>query len=66
MSMMSKAVHDAAVSSKRAGGSFATQQNRRLDTTGLLRFARQVGEMRTDARLEKRKATAGAHHRERA
>ncbi|MFM0692215.1 integrase domain-containing protein [Paraburkholderia graminis] len=46
MSMMSKAVHDAAVSSKRAGGSFATQQNRRLDTTGLLRFARQVGEMR--------------------
>ncbi|WOD18694.1 integrase domain-containing protein [Paraburkholderia kirstenboschensis] len=46
MSMMSKAVHDAAVSSRKAGGSFATQQNRRLDTTGLLRFARQVGEMR--------------------
>lgn len=46
MSMMSKAVHDAAISSRRAGGSFATQQNRRLGTTGLLRFARQLGEMR--------------------
>jgi integrase len=45
MSMMSKAVHDSAVSSKKAGGSFATQQNRRFDTTGLLRFARQVGEL---------------------
>lgn len=43
---MSKAVHDLAESSKRAGGSFATQQHRRLDTTGLLRFARQVGELR--------------------
>ncbi|MEX3900103.1 integrase domain-containing protein [Paraburkholderia sp. BR10954] len=47
MSMMSKAIHDSAVSSKKAGGSFATQQNRRFDTTGLLRFARQVGELRT-------------------
>ncbi|MFL9865263.1 integrase domain-containing protein [Paraburkholderia fungorum] len=46
MSMMSKAIHNSAVSSKKAGGSFATQQNRRLDTTGLLRFARQVGELR--------------------
>jgi integrase len=45
MSMMSKAIHDSAVSSKKAGGSFATQQNRRFDTTGLLRFARQVGEL---------------------
>ena len=46
MSMMSKAVHSCAVSSKKAGGSFATQQNRRFDTTGLLRFARQLGELR--------------------
>jgi integrase len=46
MSMMSKAIHDSAVSSKKAGGSFATHQNRRFDTTGLLRFARQVGELR--------------------
>ncbi|SHK75611.1 integrase domain-containing protein [Paraburkholderia terricola] len=46
MSMMSKAIHNCAVSSKKAGGSFATQQNRRFDTTGLLRFARQVGELR--------------------
>ena len=46
MSMMSKAIHNSAVSSKKAGGSFATQQNRRFDTTGLLRFARQVGELR--------------------
>jgi integrase len=45
MSMMSKAIHESAVSSKKAGGSFATQQNRRFDTTGLLRFARQVGEL---------------------
>jgi hypothetical protein len=46
MGMMSQAIHDAAVSSKKAGGSFGTQQNRRFDTTGLLRFARQVGELR--------------------
>ncbi|ASV97007.1 integrase domain-containing protein [Paraburkholderia aromaticivorans] len=46
MSMMSKAIHNSAVSSKKAGGSFATQQNRRFDTTGLLRFARQLGELR--------------------
>lgn len=46
MGMMSQAIHDAAVSSKKAGGSFSTQQIRRFNTTGLLRFARQVGELR--------------------
>ena len=45
MSMMSKAVHDCAASSKKARGSFSTQQNRRFNATGLLRFARQVGEL---------------------
>ncbi|SOE68986.1 Phage integrase, N-terminal [Burkholderia sp. OK233] len=45
MGMMSQAIHSAAVSSKKAGGSYGTQQNRRFDTTGLLRFARQVGEL---------------------
>ncbi|QYD71019.1 integrase domain-containing protein [Paraburkholderia edwinii] len=42
---MTQAVHKAAVSSKRAGGSLATQRNRRLDSAGLLRFAREIGEL---------------------
>jgi integrase len=45
MSVMTQAIHKAAMSSKQAGGSLATQKNRRLDATGLLRFARQVGEL---------------------
>jgi len=45
MSLMNQAIHKAALSSKRAGGSLATQKNRRFDATGLLRFARQVGEL---------------------
>ncbi|GAB2921052.1 hypothetical protein GCM10027093_69780 [Paraburkholderia jirisanensis] len=45
MSVMNQAIHQAALSSKRAGGSLATQKNRRFDASGLLRFARQVGEL---------------------
>ncbi|GAB7522587.1 integrase domain-containing protein [Paraburkholderia sp. 2C] len=45
MSVMTQAIHKAAVSSKRAGGSLATQRNRRLDSAGLLRFTREIGEL---------------------